>query len=52
MSVIKSEVKSEVRAPISSRVRAFREEMTRVGIIYKARKGRDTQAKQANRWTP
>lgn len=52
MSVIKSDVKSEVKSPTSTRVRAFREEITRVGITNKARKGINTQAKQANRWTP
>jgi len=47
---VKSQVTSEIKA--SARAREFRDGITRVGITTLPIKGRDTQAEQANRWTP
>jgi hypothetical protein len=46
----KASVTSPVKAETSSR--QFRERLTRVGIITSPIKGKDTNAKQWNRWTP
>jgi|APCry1669190119_1035276.scaffolds.fasta_scaffold02079_4 hypothetical protein len=56
-SVIKSEIKSETTSPIKAAIkvgasRQFREGITRVGVVNPVIKGKDTQAKQQNRWTP
>lgn len=46
---LKASVKSEVA---SAHHRKTREGLTRVGIITSPIKGKNTQAKQWNRWTP
>ena len=47
-------VKSEITSPIvaATKGRQFRERITRVGIVTSPIKGKDTTAKQWNRWTP
>lgn len=47
-------IKAEVYAPVTSptKSRQFREGLTRVGIITSPIKGKATNAKQWNRWTP
>jgi hypothetical protein len=49
-----SGVKSDVTSPVqaSNKSRQFREGITRVGIITSPIKGKITNAKQWNRWTP
>ena len=47
---IKASVTSPVTTGTSSR--QFRERLTRVGIVTKPIKGKDTNAKHWNRWTP
>ena len=48
-----SGIKSEITSPISSKSgRQFRERLTRVGIVTSPIKGKTTNAKQWNRWTP
>lgn len=48
-TTITSNIKSEVT---SSNKRKTREGLTRVGIITSPIKGKETHAKQWNRWTP
>ena len=47
-------VKAQVGSPVTpaSKSRQFRERITRVGIVTSPIKGKDTNAKQWNRWTP
>jgi hypothetical protein len=47
-------ITSEVRAAITPPVkgRQWRERLTRVGVVTSPVKGKDTNAKQWNRWTP
>lgn len=49
-----SKITSEVRSPITppAKGRQWRERLTRVGIVTSPVKGKDTNAKQWNRWTP
>ena len=53
----KSEKKTSITSNIKSEVaaahhRKTREGLTRVGLVTSPIKGKDTQAKQWNRWTP
>lgn len=48
-SPISSNVKSEV---VPAQRRTLREGLTRVGVVTSPIKGKDTHAKQWNRWTP
>ena len=49
----KTSVTSNVRSDVTStNRRKVREGLTRVGIVTSPIKGKNTQAKQQNRWTP
>jgi len=46
-------IKASVTSPVAGAAsRQFRERITRVGIVTKPIKGKDTNAKHWNRWTP
>jgi hypothetical protein len=47
-------IKSSVTSPVTTgaATRQFRERLTRVGIVTSPVKGKSTNAKHWNRWTP